>query len=423
MGKEKHLIIGAGPAALNALQTIKRTHYDDDVMLFTKEDCLPYSPTVLPYLLSGNIDKSNIWIKDETYFKKIGAVLQRGMEAVEVDSVKRRVTFADGTKESYDKLLIATGSMPVRPSINGLNESVFLGFGNIRDCGKLLGLLQKQSEVAVLGGGLVGVEVAIGLAEKGHQVTIIEKEERLLPLYFDREAESIIRRVFLEKGLKTLTGMEATQVKRRNGNITIEFSEGNTITSDILVTCVGVIPNTDFLQNAGLRINKGILVDRAMKTNAEDIYAAGDAAEAPEYFTGDPGLSAIMPSAVNQGKVAGANMCGLKTEYKGWIALNKLPFFGNIAESLGIATKQGGEFSVIKDINSEKGQYKKLVFNGDTLVGCTFINHDVNLGPFYQIIERELDVGKYKDLLFDKPTETSIWLIREDEKKKTRVEV
>jgi phenylglyoxylate dehydrogenase epsilon subunit len=423
MSQEKHFIIGTGTAALSALRVIKMIKPGDKVVMVTRENNPPYSPTSLPYILSGKLALANIWIKDDEYFRSLGVEVRKGKEAIEVAPERKSVIFADGGKEGYDKLLIATGSTPVQPRIEGLNESDFLGFGNIQDFKKLNGSLKQDSRVAVLGGGLVGVEVAIALLERGHQVTIIEKEPSVLPGYFDEEAEPFIREVFLEKGVKLLTGAEVVRMKKGKRHMQIDLSNGNTMDTDILVCCVGVRPAVDFLKTSSINVSRGILVDRSMKTNIEDIYAAGDVAEAPHFFTGEAGINATLLTAVNQGKVAGANMCGQDSEYKGWIAANRLTFFGNVAQSVGAATPSEERFVTIKEGNIERKQFKKLVFDENTLRLATFINHDVNLGLFYQIIERRLDVSKYRDFLFDMPFETSMWFITDDENKKTHLRV
>ena len=423
MSQKKHVIIGTGTAALSAVCMIKRIKPDDTIVMVTKEGHLPYSPTSLPYLLSGKLDLANLWIKDDEYFRRLGVQVRKNQEAIEVAPEERCVTFADGGRESYDRLLIATGSTPIRPQIDGLKASDFLGFGNIEDFKKLHGLLKRDSKVAVLGGGLVGVELAIALFERGHHVTIIEKESTLLPAYFDEEGEPFIRNIFLEQGIGLLTGAEVVRMKRTNGKIQIDFSNGQAMDSDLLVSCVGVRPAIDFLMDSHIIIGRGILVDRSMKTNIDDIYAAGDVAEAPGFFGGKPGINATLFTAARQGEVAGASMCGQDAEYGGWIAANRLTFFGNVAESVGAATPDEERFFSVKEVDREKKQFKKLVFDGNTLRLATFINHKVNLGLFYQIIERQLDVSEYKKLLFDKPFETSLWCIRNDENRKTRLKV
>lgn len=420
MKKRKHLMIGAGAAALSALQMIKSVAPDDEVALVTKEDHLPYSPTVLPYLLSGRIDRPSVWLKDEDYFEKAGAVLMRGREVVEVDPAKKRVILSDGQNESYDKLLIATGSDAVGPGVRGGTD--FLKFHTLADCERLVRQIKGKKEVLLHGGGLVAMEIAMALLERGCSVKIVVRS-RILRKYFDEEAAGIIENIFSERGAEIFSGHPIVSLSQKQGEVEASLEDGTRVKGQVFVNCTGVKPMVDFLEGIGVSMGQGIVVDRRMMTNLEDIYAAGDAAEAPEFFTGEASLSAILLSAVNQGKLAGANMCGQERQYRGWIGVNRLPFFGNVAESLGIGAGSEERFSILKEVNKEARRFKKLVFEGDNLVGATFINCGTNLGPFYQIIERKLDVSKHRDILFDRPFETSIWLVREDERKATHLSV
>lgn len=166
-------------------------------------------------------------------------------------------------------------------------------------------------------------------------------------------------------------------------------------------------------------MNEGVIVDGRMKTNWEDIYAAGDVAEAPEFFFGKRGLSGILPSAVRQGKVAGLNMGGGDTEYMGSIPMNMFNFFGHVVFSIGLS--RADEVQVVEDTEQGNGHFKELCFMEDRLVGACFLDVKVDPGIFLYLIENRVDVGSYKDLLLEKPKETSRWLMLEAEKAQTKL--
>jgi len=413
----KHLIIGCGSAAVSAAEQIRTINADDDIHVVTMEDADPYSPTALPYLLSGKTDEAGLFKGREGYFGNLNCRFLKAKEVVEIYPDKKEVGYRGGEKEHYDKLLIASGSSPVAPPIEGLAEYGFLGIRTLEDCKKLLGLLEKDSGVAVLGGGLVGVEVAIGLAEKGYRVTIIEKEPRLLPLYFDKDAEGIIRKAFLEHNINLLTGMEVRGVHGKNGGVEIAFSDGGMISANVLVTCVGVRANVDFLKGTGIKIGRGIRVDRAMRTSVEDIYAAGDVVEAPDFFNATYGMNPIILSAVAQGRVAGSNMAGVPETYRGWTSSNIFTFFGNTAFSVGLSMPAEEGFEVVTKRDDHRGKYKKLVFDQGRLVGASMINTVVDPGVLLCLIEKGIDVGKEKALLFEQPGIISQRIMLENEKK------
>ena len=419
MAHKKHLIIGAGSAGLSAAEEIRRLNPNDEIKVVAAEDYSPYSPTVLPYFLAGRIDEARLPMRKDSYFNNIKAAFVRGKKAVQVLPQAKQVVYQDGGRETYDTLLIASGAEATQPPIRGLVESGFLGFHTIADCKRLMQELPGKKDVAVLGAGLVGMEVAIGLVEKGYQVTVIEKEPRVLPLYFDPEAESLIRAIFHKQGVNLLTGKQVSEVSRRNGRIEISFTAGSPVSADLLVTCIGVKSRTDFLNGSGVSVNRGIVVDRHMMTGVADIYAAGDVAEAPDFFGGEPGLNQIIESAMDEGTIAGANMAGDNKEYEGWISSNIFNFFGYTAFSAGQSMPAGNNYEVLSENNEKSSQFKKLVFNGGRLVGAMFVNVELDPGVILYLIRKKVDLTDYKTILFKQPREISRWLMLETEQRES----
>lgn len=415
MGKRKHLIIGCGTAGLSAAEEIRSINDQDEIKVVTFEDYLPYSPTVLPYLLSGKIDEAHLPMKRENYFDELKATLARSAEITGIMPESKEALYKGGGRETYDTLLIATGAEPIRPPIKGLYESGYNAFHTIEDYRKLLSQLSDDTQVAILGGGLVGMGVAMGMVERGCRVTIIEREPRLLPLYFDDEAASLIASVFLNHGVHLFTGKEVVEVSKEKGTVAISFSDGNATEAQLLLTCTGVKPRIGFLQGSGISVNHGILVDRKMMTSVKDIYAAGDVAEGRDYFTGRHGMNQIIETAVDEGRVAGSNMAGLDDEYEGWISSNIFHFFGHTAFSAGLSLADDNGYHVLSKKEDKKPQFKKLVFDGNRLVGAMFINIKLDPGLILYLIRNEVDLSSYKEMLFEQPKETSRWLMMETE--------
>lgn len=413
---KRHIIIGCGPAGLMAAEKIKELVPEDEVKVVTKEGCLPYSPAALPHLLSGKGDEEKCWVRDEGYFQRLGVIFERGKEAVQIEPDQSRILFADGNKETYDRLLIATGSEGIRPPINGLDEVGFVSFHTLEDYHKLLRMLEGKKSGTILGAGMIGMEVAAALTDRNYQVRVIEMESRVLPLYFDEVASPLIKDVFADKGVEILTGRRVDKLEAANGKTKVICADGEALSTDLLLTCTGVKARTSFIQGSGIELSRGLVVDRRMRTRKEGIYAAGDVAEALSFKDGEMGMNPILFTALAQGKIAGENMAGLSTEYKGWIPLNIFRFFGNMAVSMGVSGSEGEKYAVLEEIDKERRQLKRLIFSDDRLVGATFINEDISPGLFWQIIERQIDLKKYRDLLFKRPAETSTWLIRENER-------
>jgi len=401
MATRKHLIIGAGSAALSALKEIRRVTSEDEVKLVTMDDCRPYSPATLPYLLSGRIKETDMWMRDKNYFKNLGSTLARGKEVTQVLAEKRRVIYRDGSSENYDTLLIASGSEPVKPPIKGLEEVGIHDFRTLADCRRLLRELEDKKNVAILGAGMVGMKIAAALLDSGCRVSIIEKEQSVLPLYFDEEAEAYIRNVFLDHEVRFFMGKEVTDAERKDGEIRVALSDGSFLDADILINATGVKSRVSFLEGTGVRISDGILVDRRMRTGVDHIYAAGDVAEAQDFFIGKPKMNAIIPCAVAQGRVAGANMAGQDAEYGGGIPMTAFNFSGNEAFSIGLTMPQDNTDQVLKQKDDQKRRFKKLVFNGDRLVGGMFLNEKIDPGIILYLIKERVDMTPHKESLFE----------------------
>jgi phenylglyoxylate dehydrogenase epsilon subunit len=401
MATKKHLIIGCGSAALTALGKIRSITLDDEVKLVTMDDYPPCSPASLPYLLSGRITEAEIWMKGDAYFKNLRSTLTKGKEVTQVLPEEKEVIYRDGHSESYDTLLIASGSEPIKPPIKGFTEAGIQGLRTLADCRRLLWDLEKGNKVAILGAGMVGMKIAAALIERGYQVSMIEKEERILAGYFNEEAEVYIRDIFLEHEARFFTGKGVIAIERGEGVLRIILADGSSVNADILINAAGVRSRVSFMEETGVRIGNGILVDRRMSTGIDDIYAAGDVAEAQDFFTGKPKINAVLYSAVSQGRVAGANMAGVDDEYEGGIPVAVFNFLGNRAFSIGLATSKDNTGQVFRQKDGHERKFKKLIFREDALVGGMALNEEMDPGLILYLIRRRADMTPFKEALFE----------------------
>jgi len=414
---KKHLIIGCGTAALSALKQIRKVGNKDAVKLVTMENHPPYSPMSLPYVVSERVRRSEIQMVDDDFFRQMDATVLRNRMILQVDPGGRKVTYDNGESESYDRLLIATGSDPIVPA--ALKEAGCFGFHIMDDCLSLIEQLRAKKRIAILGAGLVALELAVALKERNCQVTVIAPRERILRRYFDTEASCRIIDLFAENGVEIhLNWGEATAAQKSNDGIRVNFGKDRELETDILIAGIGVIPRVSFLKGSGIAINEGVRVDRRMRTNVTTVFAAGDVAEAAEFFTGQEGLNPILPNAVHQGKVAGSNMVDKELDYEGWLPMNTFNFFGHLAVSVGKAVPSGSE-DVFTEKNGDRGSYRRIICKGGRLLGVAFIDANVDAGVFQYLIKRKIDLGGHQDLLLQTPRETGLWLMHEAEKRET----
>ncbi len=411
-------MIGCGSAALSALKQIRKLGSEDEVKLVTMENYAPYSPMALPYLLSGRKKESDIYLTENNFFDNMKATLITGRRVDAIHPRDKSVAYDNGERESYDTLLIATGSQPLRPQIKGLDGANFLGFHTLDDYHEMLQQLREGSEVAVLGAGLVGMEVASALSERGYKVTVLEKEKGVLPLSFDQPVGAYISQIYAEHDVSIFTNKEVTEIRNASKSRKIYCADGDVFQADLLVCCVGVASRVSMLEGSGIEAHRGILVDNRMSTNMDGIYAAGDVAEAPNFLTGKNGLSPILPSAVEQGKIAGSNMVGEKAFYDGWLSMNLYNFFGHLAVSIGKFMADPAD-EVLIDKSEDKREYRKIVCRDNRLVGANFFNVDLDGGVLQYLIRNRIDMGPSKGQLLEQPQEVSLWLMHEAEKRGT----
>ncbi len=416
MQRHKHLIIGCGSAALSALKQIRKLGSEDEVKLITMEPYSPYSPMSLPYLVSGRRKEPEIRITDDGFFDRMKSELVTGKRVERIDPDHNKIVYDNGETDAYDTLLIATGSTPTLQPI--LRKAGVPGFHIMDDYLRLKDLADKR-KVTLIGAGFVGMELAVAFSERGHRVSVIAPRERILRSYFDPDLDDIIITLFNDHGIEVNLGWgEVSEVSSNNGRFVVTFSDGHTIETDDVIAATGVEPRMTFLNGSGINLNKGIVVDRMMRTNIHNIFSAGDVAEAPSFLTGKNGLSLIHPSAVEQGKIAGSNMIGEDAVYDGWISMNIFNFLGHLAVSIGDFTPSEGDY-VLEEKEATNKKYRKIVFRNDRLVGANFFNIDIDGGAIQYLIRNRIDTGPHKELLFKRPKETSLWLMSHAEKKAT----
>ncbi|MGD0919360.1 MAG: FAD-dependent oxidoreductase [Thermodesulfobacteriota bacterium] len=411
MARKRHVIVGCSAAGLSALETIRSLAPEDEIRVVSREKTLPYSPAVLPYLVSGRLSEDNLWIKSKGYFSRMKVSLSLGKGVAKVVPDGKKIVYSDGDSEAFDTLLIGVGAEPAKLPISGLTDSI-VHFHALEDFQRLAQLLGKntEKEVFIYGGGLVAVELAMNLLERGNPVSIVVRS-RILRGYFNEYVGSVIEDILRSKGARIYTQSEIKEGKKQKGRIEVALSTGKSLVSDILINCIGVKPRTSVVHGTKIKINAGIIANRRMETNIPGVYTAGDVAEAPSFFSDELGINPILPSAFGQGRVAGANMAGKTKEYEGWISENILNLFGNMGCSIGLAMPSNSSYEVLEEKSDIRKRFKRLVFKGDRLQGAMFFNVDADPGTIRYLIEKKVDLRSHKEALLEKTDKMGLWLV------------
>ena len=419
MPDSKYLIVGSSHAGLAALDAIRMVDSEGSITLLSKEDTLPYSPTVLPYVFSGMAEADRVLLRDASFFKQMGVEFLKGATAVELNAKEGKAVLEDGKVIGFEKALLATGARPQVPKIEGLSDCPFRVLRTLSDAMALKSGMDSARSAIILGAGLIGMHAAESLVEAGLQVTVVEMVNRVLPGYFDSKASGMIKNIFNDHGVKLLLGSPVTHVTANHNGCGISLENGLDLSADLVLVATGVTPNWECLEKQGVDGSQGVLVDDYMRTELKNIWAAGDVTRSKSFFDGSPTYSGTLPMAVEQGRIAGASMAGDDgvKPFPGAIALNTYSFFGNRSFSVGQAMAMTSSKKTEVNISHipSSNTYQKLVFSKDRLVGAMGINSDLDPGVIWRMVQNQVDLGGVKEVFAAQPKEigrqlmTNLW--------------
>ena len=243
-----YLIIGASHAGLSALEAIRRIDRDADLTVVTTQKKQLYSPTALPYVISGKTEPEKTDLRPPDYFKDQNINFIKDASATQIDTQNSRVTLNGSLTIEYKKLLIATGATALVPPIYGIEDVEFTTIRTMDDAKKIKKNMSHAKSALIIGAGFIGMHAAESFAEAGIKVTVIEAVDQIMPASFDTEASDLIRKVFDEKGITMLTGKPVSKAFKRDGKTILVIKDGAEVEGDMLVIAAGIAPNTDFLE-------------------------------------------------------------------------------------------------------------------------------------------------------------------------------
>ena len=403
----RHLIVGTGPAALGALETIRALDDAAEITIVGAEP--PYARMVLPYFLEGKLEEPALMTGDEASFEAKGVATHFGVRVTAVDPRGHRVTLDDGSSLEFDRLLLATGSRVSRPPIDGLGEPGVFNMWTLADAKSFLA--EPRAETVVIGAGFIAFTVLDALAACSKKVSFVELEPRILPRMLDSVSAQTLRSHLKDRGIAIHTETRVERISGEGGRRRLHFSSGGSLEADAVVVATGVQPNVEFLNGSGIETGSGpgagILVDDHLRTSAPDVYAAGDVAEALDLLTGERRVHAIQPTAVDHGRVAGANMLGQDVRYAGSLTMNILAVQGLEACSFGLWSGDGHETTVVA--NEASHVVRKYVWSGDRLVGGILLGPNVSVsgindaGMMKGLIQSGVALGPWRAYLEENP--------------------
>lgn len=390
----KYVIIGNSTAAIAAIEGIRSLDGKGEITVISSEKHHCYGRPTISYCLKGDIKRENMYYRGADFYERQGVKLLLGKTAEKIDAESKEVILSDGEKIGYDKLLVAAGSHPFVPKMNGLDKvKNAFNFMTYDDMLALERTLSKSKNVLVVGAGLIGLKCVEGIIDRVGSVAVVDLADRVLPSVLDKEGAAFVQKKLQEKGAKFVLNDCVAEFAEKYAKL----KSGREIPFDILIVAVGVTPNISLVKDAGGECNRGIIIDKSCKTTLKDVFAAGDCAEGYDMLTNSNRVLALLPNAYYQGKCAGINMAGGESTFDKGIPMNAVGFFGLHVLSAGIY-----EGECIKEVTADG--YKKLFIKDGKLVGFIIIGDITRAGIYTSLIRDGVDLGTVdKELLFKAP--------------------
>lgn len=377
--EKNYVIVGNSAAAIGCVEGIRQVDQKGSILIVSDEPHHTYSRPLISYLLWGKTDRQRMKYRPDSFYEDHKVDTLFGVKATSLQPEEHTLTLDNGETVTYGKLLLATGSRPFIPPMEGLDqvEKKFT-FMTLNDALALEEAITPDSKVLVVGAGLIGLKCAEGIFEKVGSLTVVDLANRILPSILDEEGSKLVQEYIEKKGVKFY--LSDSVAKFENG--VAHLNSGAQVEYDVVVIAVGVRPNVELAQQAGIDVNRGILTDVHCATSAADVYAAGDCTVSHNIVSGQDQILALLPNAYMQGETAGIEMAGGEANYDKAIPMNAMGMLGLHMITAGV---YDGE--VYKEQSCEG--YKKLFVKDGKLKGYILIGDVIKRAGIYTSLIRE----------------------------------
>ncbi len=400
----KYVIIGASAAGLAAAEAIRKADTQGTITVLTEEAYMPYSRPSISYYLKGKVKESDMALRKPNFYREKKIDIVKNTKATAIDT-KKKVVKAGRKSYPYDKLCLCTGSKPFVPPMENVkgktNALTFLDLKAVKD---VKAIANEKTRAVVIGAGLIGMKAAEGLVKICKSVDVVELSPRVLPSILDAKSAKQVKKHLENNGIRFHLENTVVRAASKGKQITaVTLKNGKKLPCDLLILAVGVRPQIELAEKAGLAVDRGIITDtETMQTSDPDIYAAGDCCVSVDMLDGSKKIIALWPNAVQQGNVAGAQMAGADITVGGTYSVNAIDFFGLRICTCGLINAQGEQYS--DKITQHDDSYKRLVFEGDKLVGYVLINSSVNAGLYTNLISNQISLDTLQGDIMDDPS-------------------
>jgi NAD(P)H-nitrite reductase large subunit len=393
----KYLVIGNSAGGIGATEAIRQVDKEGTLTIISDESYLAYSRPLISKYLAGECSLEGMLFRPSDFYSQNNIVFLPNRKVTRIEPSGRVVELEDGERIAWEKLLLAVGGKPIVPRMKGDDKGGVLTFTTLDDAKATDLFLDSARKAVVIGGGLIGISATEALVRRGLDVTVVEMKETILNTILDEHASLMAEKVLRQEGVEIITGHTVVEI---SGGDTVEgvvLDNGDALPCDLVLVAIGVSPRAELALDSGIKVNRGVVVDRHMATSRPNVFACGDVAEAYDFVYGENRLTPVWPNAYIGGRIAGCNMAGVETEYPGGTAMNSLNYFGTDITSAGMPTAPDDSYEVISQ--QEDGTYQKLVLKDDFIVGMIFVGNIEKSGIFFGLIRDKVNVGGFKQML------------------------
>ena len=380
----KYVIIGNSAAGIACVEGIRSTDAEGEITIISDEPFAAYGRPLISYYLLGATDRQRMLYRPADFYEKNKVRTLLGARAEKIDPAAQKIVLRGGEEIPYDRLLVATGSRPFEPPMEGIEgvKNKF-SFMTLQDALSLEKVLSKRKNVLIIGAGLIGLKCLEGILERVKSVSVADMAGRILPSILDDAGAAVVRRELEGKGAKFYL---SDSVAKFEGN-TAHLKSGKEISFDILVVAVGVRPNTELIKDAGGEVSRGVVTDEKQQTSLQNVYAAGDCAESFDITSGVRKVLALLPNAYRQGYTAGVNMAGGEASFADAMPLNAIGFFGSHVLTAG--SYEGESF-----VQAEGDVYRRFFCKDGVLKGFILVNSPERAGIYTSLIRNQTPLSE-----------------------------
>jgi NAD(P)H-nitrite reductase large subunit len=406
MASKRHIIVGGGTAGMNAITTIREIdHGASEVVLVSAER--PYSRMVLPYYLGRDISEAHVFTANPSRLAQLKVTPHVGRRAASLDTKAQRLTLDNGTALEYDDLLIATGSSAVRAPVPGADGAGVHSFWTLDQARAVLGGITAGTQVAMVGAGFIAFTILNSILKLGAKLSIVEIAPQILPRMIDRTGAEIVQAWLQSHGVEVRTAAHLQAIEDVGGRKRLRFQESGELEADVVIMATGIRTNLDWLAGSGVEVNRGVVVDDHLRSSVPNVYAAGDVAEGRDFVTGERAIHAIEPTAMEHGRIVGANMAGQPLAYRGSLLMNIVDVADLEIASFGAWDSATADVS--SAVKPDRPAYRKLLWQGDRLVGAIILGvaSDIwttnDVGMLKGLVQSGSGLGAWKEILSRNP--------------------